>query len=71
MSEEPAAEVGRERGAEEVEVEEMPEVTGLGAESGALPSSGTGPEAISMESGVVEAVAIFIVRCCERPAVED
>ena len=71
MSEEPAAEVGRERGAEEVEVEEMPEVVGgLGAERGALPSSGTGPEAISIEIGVVAEVAIF-VRRCERPEVED
>ena len=60
MSEEPAAEVGRERGAEEVEVEEIPEVVaGLGAERGALPSSGTGPEAVSMESGDVDAVAIL------------
>ncbi len=59
MSEEPAAEVGSERGGEEVEVVEMPEVTGLGAERGALPSSGTGPEDTSMASGVVVSVAIL------------
>ncbi len=71
MSEEPAAEVGRESGSEEVEVEEMPEVvTGLGAERGALPSSGTGPEETSTEIGVVAEVAIL----CDvgyRPDVED
>ena len=52
-------------------MERVPEVvTGLGAERGALPSSGTGPEAISIEIGVVAEVAIF-VRRCERPEVED
>ena len=71
MAEEPAADLGRKSGSEEVEVEETPEVvTGLGAERGALPSSGTGPEEMSTEIGVVAEVAI-LCDVVNRPDVED
>ena len=61
MSEEYEPESGKERGETEVEVVVVAEETGIGADRGARTLSGTGPEAKSIETGVVVAILCEVV----------